>query len=501
MPMIDDDDDDDDNAPEVAATEEKGASAGVGKKALLQNLFGDDDSDDDEDAAGGAGGAAAAKEEPVSDDDADDESDGEIATTAKKKKAKKPKDVKATGGKKKKEKDDKRGVKKLGGKKSKGEKAGKAPKATSAKEKRMWDKVVGGDVDDDDAEENDDEPVRTAEDDAFIDDEGVAPEDRWGDDGLGEDDDRSPIASEAEEEDDELEKLFGGGGKGKGGRVRQSEAAITSDVLNFLARMEVATEQDRESVLAKKPAVYKLRMLKEMTEKLHQVDLHETFLRHGLLKVLASWLNLLPDHNLPNTDVRTAVIDAVRMLPIETDLNDRKEELKRSGLGRLIMFLSTLPEETASNRKKCKNLVEKWSRPVYELSSQYRDLRQRVEDDPDDERPKKKSKPEVKAEARAGGGAGGGATEDHDVMRRAQEGPRYGEKGYRYHAVVPQTEAMDYTVRPKLTIDPSEIKARTQNADQQRIRKLVGKVAKKRGIKDGKAYLPSVEGRGMVTYH
>jgi transcription factor SPN1 len=60
--------------------------------------------------------------------------------------------------------------------------------------------------------------------------------------------------------------------------------------------------------------------------------------------VLASWLNLLPDHNLPNTDVRTAVIDAVRMLPIETDLNDRKEELKRSGLGRLIMFLSTLPE-------------------------------------------------------------------------------------------------------------------------------------------------------------
>jgi transcription factor SPN1 len=44
-------------------------------------------------------------------------------------------------------------------------------------------------------------------------------------------------------------------------------------------------------------------------------------------------------------------------------------------------------------------------------------------------------------------------------MRRAHEGPRPGEKGYRYHAHVPQTEAMDYSVRPKLLIDPSEIKA------------------------------------------
>ena len=45
----------------------------------------------------------------------------------------------------------------------------------------------------------------------------------------------------------------------------------------------MATEQDRESIKAKTPAVYKL--LKEVTEKLKYVDLHESFLRHGLLKV------------------------------------------------------------------------------------------------------------------------------------------------------------------------------------------------------------------------
>ena len=189
--------------------------------------------------------------------------------------------------------------------------------------------------------------------------------------------------------------------------------------------------------------------------------------------------------------VRTAVIDAVRSLPIETDLTDRKEELKRSGLGRMIMFLSGLPEETPANRKKCKDLVEKWSRPVYELSSQYRDLRQEVEVEED--RPKKKK--------RKNAVAGGTATEDQDLTAKTRDGPKYGESGYRYHAVVPEPESLDYKVRPKLTIDPAEIKARTQNADQQRVRKLVGKVAKKKGIRDAKAYLPSVEGRGMVTYN
>ena len=443
------DDDDDDSPPrEVAATETKPAAEE--KAAIMNELFGDDDDSDDDQPA-----PPPAQAESSDDDDTD--TDDEIAAARSKHK-------KATKAK------PRRGRKEKGGK----------AKDISAREKGVWDKLVGDD-------EDDTEPKRDATDDAFIDDTDVAPEDRY-----GSDDEASPVASEAEEEDDELEKLFGSKG-GRGGRARQSEAAITSEVLNFLARMEVATEQDRESVTAGRPAVNKLRMLKEMTAKLKEVDLHEVFLRHGLLKVLAQWLALLPDHNLPNTTVRTAVIDAVRSLPIETDLTDRKEELKRSGLGRMIMFLSGLPEETPANRKKCKDLVEKWSRPVYELSSQYRDLRQEVEVEED--RPKKKKRKNAVA------GGTPAATEDQDLTAKTRDGPKYGESGYRYHAVVPEPESLDYKVRPKLTIDPSEIKARTQNADQQRVRKLVGKVAKKKGIRDAKAYLPSVEGRGMVTYN
>lgn len=449
-------DDDNDDVPTQAPVEtEKPAE---GKAAIMTELFGDDSDDDDEPAAAPAPGAGS--------DDDDTDTDDEIATVrsiAQKKKA--AKKAKAEAGRKR------------------GKEKGGKRKDISAEEKGVWDKLVGGDEDD---VEN---PTKNATDDAFIDDTDVAVEDRY-----GSDEEQSPVASEAEEDDDDLEKLFGTKG-GRGGRARQSEAAITSEVLNFLARMEVATEQDRESVTAGKPAVHKLRMLKEMTAKLKEVDLHEIFLRHGLLKVLAQWLALLPDHNLPNTTVRTAVIDAVRLLPIETDLNDRKEELKRSGLGRMIMFLSSLPEESSANRKKCKDLVEKWSRPVYELSSQYRDLRQEVEIEDDNQHKKKKRKQSSQKDSNAL------TVEEDDVAGKQQDGPKYGESGYRYHAVVPEQEAMDYKVRPKLTIDPSEIKARTQNADQQRVRKLVGKVAKGKQLRDGKAYLPSVEGRGMVTYH
>ena len=241
----------------------------------------------------------------------------------------------------------------------------------------MWDKLVGDD-------EDDTEPKRDATDDAFIDDTDVAPEDRY-----GSDDEASLAASEAEEEDDELEKLFGSKG-GRGGRASPERSRHHLRGAQLLGAHGGGDGAGPRVPSPPGDHGAKLRMLKEMTAKLKEVDLHEVFLRHGLLKVLAQWLALLPDHNLPNTTVRTAVIDAVRSLPIETDLTDRKEELKRSGLGRMIMFLSGLPEETPANRKKCKDLVEKWSRPVYELSSQYRDLRQEVEVEED--RPKKKKR-------------------------------------------------------------------------------------------------------------
>lgn len=50
----------------------------------------------------------------------------------------------------------------------------------------------------------------------------------------------------------------------------------------------------------------------------------------------------------------------------------QQEQLKKSGLGHVIMFLSKLPDELPTNRRMARDLVEKWSRPIFE---QYRNDR------------------------------------------------------------------------------------------------------------------------------
>ena len=63
--------------------------------------------------------------------------------------------------------------------------------------------------------------------------------------------------------------------------------------------------------------------------------------------------------------------------------------------------------------------------------------------------------------------------------------------------MLPERSSTQYVIQPRLEIDPSEVKARTQTASQQRVRQLVSKVMKNKN-KSGQAYTPSVEGRGLV---
>jgi transcription factor SPN1 len=85
---------------------------------------------------------------------------------------------------------------------------------------------------------------------------------------------------------------------------------------------------------------------------------------------------------------------------------------------------------------------------------------------------------------------------DSELSLSSQDGPRYGERGYRHHARIPESSSVEYVKRPRLLMDPTEVKARSQSTEQRRIRQLVGKVSGKK--KTGQAYQPSVEGRGLV---
>jgi len=196
---------------------------------------------------------------------------------------------------------------------------------------------------------SDEEPVeapRTAEDDAFIDDEGADPaDDVFGDEEEGEDQMGNML--EAAEDDDEIDRMLN---KKKRRGHEQSLQDIQATVESFLARMEAAAEGDMDANAKNKPAILKLRMLPDVQDILSNQNVHNEFLDGGLLGVFKAWIEPMPDGSLPNITVRSAVLKLLAQLPIDISYEGRKEQLKKSGLGKVVMFLFKLPDETAANR-------------------------------------------------------------------------------------------------------------------------------------------------------
>ncbi|XP_040957935.1 protein IWS1 homolog 1 [Gossypium hirsutum] len=120
-------------------------------------------------------------------------------------------------------------------------------------------------------------------------------------------------------------------------------------VEKVMAQMEVAAEEDIELNIQNKPAIRK------------------------------SWLDPLPDGSLPNATLRSSILNILtQVMPVDISLEDGREQLKKSGLGKVIMFLSKSDEETTANRKLAKHLVQNWCRTIFNKTTSYCNLRNSV---------------------------------------------------------------------------------------------------------------------------
>ncbi|EXB37185.1 Protein IWS1-like protein [Morus notabilis] len=165
------------------------------------------------------------------------------------------------------------------------------------------------------------------------------------------------------EEDNEVEELFRSGKKKK--KVERVPSEIAFRLENAMAKLELAAEEDAELNREGEPAIYKLKSLPLLTEALSKKRLQQKFLDHGILNLLRTWLEPLPDGSLLNRAIREAILKILIDFPIDLRQEERREQMKKSGLGKAIEFLSKCDEETTSNKKLAKELVDIWSRQLF----------------------------------------------------------------------------------------------------------------------------------------
>jgi len=132
-------------------------------------------------------------------------------------------------------------------------------------------------------------------------------------------------------------------------------------IQDFMQGMAAAVEADEEDFKAGRPMLHKLGMLDKALMVMQKYAFAELFVSMDGCRVLASWLKPLPNGELPNAHMRTALLRIMARLPIT------KESLiacKDEPLGAIIAKLSQHPKETVENRMLASQLVERWLKQV-----------------------------------------------------------------------------------------------------------------------------------------
>ncbi|KAJ6763405.1 PROTEIN IWS1-like protein 1 [Salix purpurea] len=130
--------------------------------------------------------------------------------------------------------------------------------------------------------EDDQEGARTVDDDNFIDDSGVDPAYRYGNDIEPHSPTDAPQAEEGEE-DDEIKQLFKMGKRRK--KNEKSPAEIALLVENVMVELEVTAEEDADLNRQGKPAVNKLKKLPLLTEEAAPTRVHKSWSTNVIKKL------------------------------------------------------------------------------------------------------------------------------------------------------------------------------------------------------------------------
>lgn len=266
---------------------------------------------------------------------------------------------------------------------------------------------------------------------------------------------------------------------------------LIADMIN---KMKVAAEEDRGLNMEKKPAIRKLQYLPTVVSQLKKADLHGAFLDCGILGSMTEWLAPLPDKSLPNLQIRSAFLKILQEFP-----NISAGALKTSGIGKAVMYLYKHPKEIKENKDRAGKLINEWSRPLFNLTSNYKCLSKEEREQRDYDQLPKRRRTSLEE---------GGKTPRKDLdksLTGEQKALRPGDPGWIYRARVPLPSNKDYVIRPKWKTDEEEESEEVPRRrgggkkEPSRYDKQVRKFAeRKKNSKSMRAVTISIEGRNMA---
>lgn len=154
----------------------------------------------------------------------------------------------------------------------------------------------------------------------------------------------------------------------------------------FCQKMLRAHMNDRICQSKGKVALYKMRMLEEVDLEVRKVGVQEMLMEFGLLQMLNLWLH--PTKGiLPNRKLRNTVYELLQILPVDeqsleasrvrdfvVENGEAVESNKEVGLGQILDWISKNKQENTQTRSEIQRMIQRWSRPMLGLSTDYRKL-------------------------------------------------------------------------------------------------------------------------------
>jgi len=157
-------------------------------------------------------------------------------------------------------------------------------------------------------------------------------------------------------------------GKGKRRRTEMDEEKVQDDVMSFMGKLREAVETDRQNLTKKKPAIEKLKMLPLIQKFMANFTYQKAFLAEDGLKLFQDFIKKNKDGTYPPLNQISQMIDILSNLSININ------HLQNCQIGGYVMEISKNFIHSKQIQKKAADTVEKWSRIVWNINTNYNDI-------------------------------------------------------------------------------------------------------------------------------